>query len=385
MVAWLACVGVLPGVLAQAPSTPAAELAAWIDAYAALPALDREALGAPYRASVFAQVQLRTESDRLNPERQRYALRAEPRLPYLRRAERDLQAAQREALLAADAPARREAAAEALALVFDAAAARERLRRLDAAVALHDTLAELLRQRLAEPGFDVERVLDVEDDRAELLAARATAAAALGRGAVPPVALLSADEALARAPDLLALGPRPDERLDAELALLDAAIALERADNWKVIDFLQLDYRSDLDREERFSLGAGLSLPRARVRKLDELRLDRIEEVYDAQLETRETARALASDYEELLRAGDDLAALRIAVAERRDRRRRLADALRTSALTRPDDLLRIRRRDLRDERDLSRAEAEVLEAYAELVGRSGYTEEEGLGRWVLR
>ena len=404
-VAWA---GALGGVLAQAPTDTTAgvpapregsigrtaagwsdvkALAAWIDAYAALPELEREQLGEPYRASVFAQVQLRTESDRLNPERQRYALRAEPRLPYLRRAERELQAAQRATLETLDAPARREAAAEALAIAFDVAAARRERARLDADAALHDSLATLTRARLAEPGFDVERVLDVEDDRSELLATRAALDGVLERRRLPPAVtrLVNADEALARAADLLALGVRPDERLATELALLDAEVAFERASNWKVIDFVQLDYRTDLERQERFSLGAGVNFPRARVRQLDELALERAEEIFDAQLEARDRQRALERDYEALLRTGDELAALRDAVAERRARRARLAATLRTSALTRPDDLLRIRRRDLRDAREVAEAEAEVLEAYAEMVGRSGWVDEEGLGRWVLR
>ena len=362
----------------------ASALAAWIDAYAALPAPERGPLDEAYRPAIFAQVQLRSESDRLNPERQRYAVRAEPRLPYVRRAERDLQAAQRTAVRREGEPARREAAAEALAIVFDEAGARRRLGLLAEAIRLHDTLSRILRARLAEPRFDVERVLDVEDDRSDLLVDREALTERLTRVRAPVTPLLSADEALARARDLLAVGVRPDARTEAALALLDAEAKFERAENWKLVDFLQLDYRSDLDREERFSLGAGVNLPRARVRQLDELALERVEEVYGAQLEAREAQLALARDYEALRRAGDELAALRTAVAERGARRGRLAAALRTSGETRPDDLLRIRRRDLRDARELARAEAEVLEAYAEMVGRAGWVGEEGLARWVL-
>ena len=368
-------------------ATPAERLATWVDAYAALPRLDVSALGAPYRPALFAQVQLRTEADRLRPERQRYAIRAEPRLPYVRKAERELQAAQRATLPALDDPARREAAAEALAFLFELAAAERGLARFDAEIALHDSLAALMRLRLAEPDFDVERVLDVEDDLSELTAERAAAAARLGRHdlPVPTPDLVSARTALARAADLVARGVRPDGRLAAELALIDAEVAFERAENWKVIDFLQLDYRSDLEeRGERYSVGFGLALPHARVRQLDELAVERVEEVHDARLDDAERARELTEAYEALLAAADELYALQAAAGDRRRRRARLAAALRTSAQTRPDDLLRIRRRDLRDLREIGEAEGEVLEAYGELVGVSGWVDAAGMEEWVL-
>ena len=383
-------------VLAQAPtlvsdsplaSAPARTLAAWIDDYAAVPQIDPGTLGDAYRPSIFSKVQLRTESDRLSPERQRYSIRATPRLPYVRRAERELQAAQRAALPAADAPAQREAAAEALAVLFDLAAAQRESELLAADIALHDSLAALTRRRLAEPRFDVERLLDVEDDLSELSAARDATAARLERRPLPVAAeqLVSAKTALARAADLLALGVRPDGQLEAELSLIDAAVALERAENWKVIDFLQLDYRSDLEEtNERYSVGFGLSLPHGRVRKLDELELERVEETHRARLDDREAARELSEAYEEVLAAADELYALQAAATDRRQRRARLSQALMTSAQTRPDDLLRIRRRNLRDLREINEAEADVLEAYADLVGRSGWVDAEGLERWVL-
>ena len=365
----------------------ARRLAAWVEDYAALPRLDVSALGAPYRPAIFAQVQLRTEADRLQPERQRYSIRAEPRLPYVRKAERELQAAQRATLPTLDGPARREAAAEALAFLFELAAAERQLGGLDREIALHDSLAAVMRLRLAEPDFDVERVLDVEDDLSELTAERAAVAARLRRHELPVAAgeLASATTALSRAADLVAHGVRPDERLSAELALIDAEVAFERAENWKVIDFVQVDYRSDLeDRGERYSLGFGLALPHARVRQLDELAVERVEESHEARLDDAERARELAEAYEALLAAADELYALQSAAADRRRRRARLAAALRTSAQTRPDDLLRIRRRDLRDAREITEAEGEVLEAYGELVGRSGWVGAEGLESWVL-
>ena len=377
-------------VLAQAPTdaSPAAALASWIDDYAALPELDRATVAEPYRPAFFADVQLRTEADRLDPGRQRYALRAQPLLPYVRKAERELQAAQRAALPAADEPARREAAAEALGIVFDLASAQRDISLLEAGIALNDSLVRLTRLRLAEPGFDVERVLDVEDDLSDLTAERDAGRALLARRP-PPVSadgLVDAATALARAADLLALGVRPDGTLEAELALLDAAVAVERADNWKVVDFVQLDYRSDLEEQgERFSVGFGVNLPRARIQKLDELAVERVEEVHEARLDDREAARELALAYEEMLEAADGLYALQAAAAERRRRRANLADALRRSTQTRPDDLMKIRRRNLRDARDIAEAEAEVLAAYAELVGRSGRVDESGLARWVLR
>ena len=368
---------------------PARAIADWIDDYAALPVLDRTRLDAPYRAAIFARVQLRTETDRLSPDRQRYSVRAEPILPYLRRAERDMQAAQRAAIPVADERARREAAAEALALLFAGVGARRELSLLDAAIGLHDTLAQLTRLRLAEPGFEVERVLDVEDDRSDLLAARTGLTGRLAMLAMPTAMdyarFVSAADALALAPQLLALGVRPDGALDAELALLDAAVALERAENWKVIDFVQLDYRSDLpETGDRYSVGMGVRLPRSRVRKLDELAVERVEEVQRARLADREAERDLAAAYRRMQTTAAELEALRAAVLDRSARRANLATALRASAETRPDDLLRIRRRDLRDGLDVVRLEAELLEDYARLVGRSGWVDVAGIARWVV-
>lgn len=367
-------------------SPSARRLAEWLDDFADVPRLDVSALGDPYRPSVFAQVQFRTEADRLNPNRQRYAVRAEPRLPYLRRAERELQDAQRAALPVADAPAEREGAAEALAVLFDLVTVERANGELAANIHLHDSLLAVTRLRLVEPGFDVERLLDVEDDRSELAAARDAGDALLARQPlpVPADAIVSAAAALARASDLLALGVRPDGRLAAELALIDAAVAFERADNWKVIDFVQLDYRSDLEQDERFSVGFGIALPHARVRKLDELELERVEETHRARLRDRERQRDLERAYADLLAAADELFALQAVVAERRRRRDRLAGVLATSAETRPDDLLRIRRRNLRDRLDLIDAEADVLEAYAELLAESGWVDADDLDRWVL-
>ena len=377
----------------------AARTVTWMEEYAALPADTLGAALAPFAPGYFERVELRTETDEFDIARQRYALRVTPMLPHVRRAERALQAARRGELAALDAEARAEARAEALGLLFELATDARELTLLDTLRAVQVQLVDVARRRLAEPGYDVEEALDAEVALADLELRQADLRA-LAADVAPPVPLTrvvgfaEVREHLGR---LAALGPDPDadagERA-AELAVIDAEAALERAENQRWLDFLQLEYidgRGDeLDGplfDQRARLGGGIQLPRRarHVRDLDELAVERLEARRAADLDARERRRAFDADVAEVRRGIARHEALRSRLAERAATRERLLAAYLNSALTRPEAVLRLRRRGLRDRLDLLRLEEDVREDYADLVGRYTALDAAGVARWVLR
>ena len=346
----------------------------------------------PFRPSYFDQLQLRTETDRLDANRQRYSLRVEPKLPHLRAAERALQASQRATLETRPAEARHKSAAEALERLFEQASLARELALLDSLLELQARLVRVSRERLAEPAFDVERLLDAEDERADLHTRRGLIVARLAAGPLPPLPLgrlVGPTEVLARAARLAARAPyvQDDARVAAELAVIDAELRLERAENLKVIDFVQADYRSDLEPgRQRYSIGGGVRLPQStrRNRDIDELRVERAAELQRVALAREAGDRAHAEAYASLLRAADELGAVRATTRERIARRAQLRDVLTTATSTRPDALLRIERRDLLDRREVLERELELVERYAEWVAESVVLDPEALAAWVL-
>ena len=336
------------------------------------------------------QVELRTETDQFAAGRQRFAARARPKLPHVRRAERALQEAQRAALRAGDPGEAQELLAGGLLVLAEAVAdVRERIA-LDSLLAVQRRLLEVTRQRIMEPDFDVERVLDAEDELDDLRLRADQLDARLLRRSLPVGA-----DALATLPQLSTrLGELAAEPVDLlrtyaeDLAVIDAEMKLERAENLMLLDFLQLEYRSGREVfNEQLSVGASIRLPRnpARIRALDELQLERLEEERDRERRTERTRRQRDDDIAAVRELLEVHAARVVAVRARRERRERLAAVLRQSDQTRPGELLKLRRRSLRDRLALAQLEEDIREAYHALIGEYVPLTEASLTRWVLR
>ncbi len=346
----------------------------------------------PFRPSYFDRIQLRTETDRLDAARQRYSVRVQPKLPHLRQAERAMQAAQRTTLEVRPAEAEAALAGEALQRVFVLAIAQGEARLLDSLIDLQAVLVRVSRERLAEFDFDVERLLDAEDEMAELRLERERLEMRL-RATLPPLPLdrlVGATDIYSLAERLLTEAPRlaTARRSAAALSVLDAEAALVKAENWALIDFLQGDYRSDLlPGRERYSVGAGIRLPQSnkRNRSLDEVAVERELELQRAALDGEDAKREYAEAYADLQLLKAECEAQRLANQERRARRAQLRNVLASSASTRPDALLRLDRRDLLDRAELVELEGEIVLRYAEWLAESGLLSAEALAEWALR
>ena len=391
----LVCFGVSLGPVAsaQTPVATRAQLAealrVWMDDYAALgDAPDAGEAVEAFRPGVIEQFQIRSEADRLDLGRQRYGVRVQPKLPHVRRAERRLQAAERGVLTELALPARRDADEDALRLLFALGADALELRAIDSLIALQRSLVEVSFRRIAEPNYDVDRVLDAQDDLADLrLRRERLTRRAIARPAPLPLErLVAIGEVAERLEVLRQRGPAalpPSTRL----AVIDAELALERAENQRWLDFLQVNYRSDLDEQrQRYSIGGGVELPLrpSALPAVDKLRVERLEEERERAIETRERERVLADDIDAVLLKLDDYRALARSLEERRRNRLPLERILASSPEAQPEDILRLRRRNLSDQLGLLDSAAEVLGDYAELLGEHFIADEETLAEFVL-
>ena len=367
----------------------AESLRAWLDGYRDLGG------GAPaetleeFRPGYLEQFQLRTESDRLDPGRQRYAVRLLPKLPHVRRAERRLQEAERTALAERPLDARRDADAAALRQLFDAAGDAAELRLIDSLIDLQRQLVEVTLRRLAEPNYDVGRVLDAQDDLSDLELRRERLDARIGflSAPLPFDRLIAVGDLSAALSSLSTLGPQlPAE--PSRLAILDAELALERAENQRWLDFVQVDYRSDLlDPNRRYSIGGGVELPlRPRtITAIDKLAVQKQQLALDEALDLRVATAELTEDLNELAAALVAYRALERSLELRRANRLPLERVLREQSETQPESILRLRRRNLSDRMRLLEEAADIRAAYARMLGRHFALTPDLLARHVVR
>ncbi len=399
---WLAVWGVFCGSLllqndrlqAQEPAVLQTQLVdaelvvSWMDGYAALPATDPAGGAGEFRPSYLSRVEVRTETDQFDFAQQRYALRAVPKLWYIRRAERDLQRVRRSRLGTLLDEELGEARGDALELLFDLVGAGLELRALDSLQRVQRRLVEVTTRRLVEPDYDVERALDAQEDFAETDLRRADLAGYLTETELPIGLdrLVGTAEMRQRLLQLESAGPSPADR-SLKLAQIDAEAALERAENLQLIDFLQVDYRGDRNElPQQVSVGASLRLPQRlrTIRDLDELAIERAEATYEVELERAERIRNLSSDIAEMRRAFASFDRLQEQATVRTSQRERLRKAYLKSQLTRPEAVLRLERRSLRDQLDLLATESKLRERYARLIADYVALDADGVRRWVL-
>jgi len=368
-------------------------LVAWMDEYANLPAGPSEGEIPLYTPGWFNEVEIRSETDEFRLNRQRYVLRGEPKMPHVRKAERRIQNAQRNGLEGLGDDVLSEGRADALALLFELATDIREAKLVDTMFNVQERLVEVTRQRVVEPGYDIEKILDAEDELAEL-GLRLKELRQLEKTVTAPVlpsALVTLEDIRFRIIAIANEGPVKPARLAAALEVLDAEMALERAENLSFLKFLQVEYRSSPDADdltrELVSVGGSLAFPRRErhIRQLDKLKVERLEEVYDYELKMSERERAFTEAIRELQQMFELYDGLKVQLQSRRVRRNRLGSTYLLSSKARPESLLRLSRRNLGDRLNLLQLEEDIREGYAALLGDFMRLDAEGVKRWVLR
>jgi hypothetical protein len=392
---------VLLGLLSIAPaflygqvvSDEAKALAAWMEEYSNLPAAPGEDELPTYKPAWFDEIEIRSETDEFKLNQQRYTLRAEPRLPHVRSAERRIQNAQRAGLNGLSENVLSDGRADALNQLFELSTDLREAALLDTLFDVQSRLVDVTRFRVVEPNYDVEKVLDAEDELAEI-SLRLMELRSSSDQLKPPVRsrdLVQVEDIRFRLLSIVSEGPATTEDQAATLERIDAEMALERAENLSFIKFLQVEYRSSNDPDDmtrdQLSVGGSISFPKRerRIRKLDELKVDRLEERYDfelKQLERKRKFKEAVSAVQQKFKLYDEM---KKQLVVRRERRDRLANTYLQSSTARPESLLRLSRRNLNEKLDLLQLEEDIREGYAALLGDFLTLDEAGIQRWVLK
>lgn len=377
----------------QAVSPDAQAVVDWMDAYANLPEGPSNEQLPRYVPGWFEEIEARTETDEFSFRRQRYTLRGEPKLPSVRRAEQRVQNAQRGQLSNLGADELADSRADALTQLFEIATDLREAALVDTLIQLQGRLVDLTRLRVVEPGYDIENVLDAEDDLADLKL-RLKELKSLNDDVKTPISpnqLVDLEDIRRYLLAIIEQGPAQALGQNLSLEQIDAEIALERAENLSFLKFVQVQYRdspdpNDLTREQ-LSVGGSISFPRRErhIRQLDELKVKRLEERYDFDLKARERERKFSDDIANLQRLVERYEDLKANIQARRLRRDRLSQTYLQSSQTRPESLLRLSRRNLSDRLNLLQMEEDVRESYAVLLGDFITLDAAGIQRWVLK
>lgn len=377
----------------QEVSPDAQAVVDWMDAYANLPEGPSNEQLPRYVPGWFEEIEVRTETDEFSFRRQRYTLRGEPKLPSVRRAEQRVQNAQRDQLSNLGADELADSRADALTQLFEIATDLREAALVDTLIQVQGRLVDLTRLRVVEPGYDIENVLDAEDDLADLKL-RLKELKSLNDDVKTPISpnqLVELEDIRLHLLAIAEQGPAKALGQEQSLEQIDAEIALERAENLSFLKFVQVQYRdspdpNDLTREQ-LSVGGSISFPRRErhIRQLDELKVKRLEERYDFDLKARERERKFSDDIANLQRLVERYEDLKANIQARRLRRDRLSQTYLQSSQTRPESLLRLSRRNLSDRLNLLQMEEDVRESYAVLLGDFITLDAAGIQRWVLK
>ncbi len=390
MIRWiLTCLFGCASLALHGQTTDAEALLVWMDQYASLPAKLDVAAVDEFSAGWLEKVELRTETNRFDPGRQRFAARAQPKLPHIRRAEERLQSTLRSKLVSEDEEAQAEAYSDALTALVEAATDAREIALLDSLIETQVQLVKAARLRLAEPNFDVERVLDADDELSSLRLRQQQLATRLQRVALPISTTRLVDLPLVNERlNLLLQEPLNVVAEDVDLSIIDAEIKLEKAENLSVIDFIQLEYDSGEELvEQKYNVGISVQLPRkpSNIRQLDELKLERLEEVQNLRLSKAAKQRELREAAARIQLDIDRYQALASEILLREARRERLLEVYLLSEQTRPEDLIKLKRRTLRDRLQLLEVEEDIRGGYIRLISKQLPITAATLEQWVLR
>jgi len=386
--------GTLPLFLCAQGSTSreAKVLANWMNNYASIPAAIGQDELPKFVPGWFDEVEIRSETDEFMLDRQRYVLRGEPKLPHVRNAERRLQNAKRSGLGDLSYDALAESRADALELLFEKHIWLQEAELIDTLYNLQARLVDVTRLRVIEPDYDIEKVLDAEDELANigLQKKRLEKLKMISTPQIDAEALVKVEDIRLHLLDLKEIEPAVATEQASTLEKLDAEMALERAENLSFLKFLQVEYRSspdptDLNRE-LFSVGGSLAFPQRErnIRKLDELKVERLEKLYEFDLKKQEETREFTDELLKLQLLFESYDAFLQQVETRSARRKVLSETYLKSTESRPEALLRLNRRTIRDQLTRLQMEADIIEGYAVLLGDFIVLDAAGVQRWVL-
>lgn len=242
--------------------------------------------GGDFRPGWVEEIEIRTETDEFDLNRQEYLIRLSPSTPRIRRAQARLMAVTRQELNTDQRNFQAEITQYVLEALFE-------INRLQKTLALQGQLLLVLQDeqtfitnRIGEKGYNIKDLIQVEEAIAKLqrtMQTNRTQLATLSEeGAIPATdQLLSVTTLAAR---LLGSewNKRSAQMINEQLDLeqVDAEVALEKAEQYRFIDFLQARYdgpHNDL-LQERVSVSLGFELPTSASRKLklEELRVEKL-------------------------------------------------------------------------------------------------------------
>lgn len=344
-----------------------------------------QAAAPPFRAPWLENTEVRTETRRFDPDRQRYTLRLSPSAPGLRRAQRAL-ATQLDARPDFDAAEDRCDAVrrrhEDWLRLYLIDAETDLLRSLDTVLADRRTVLE---RTSASLDFDWNALVSLTTDRGDLAQRRLRLDQRrrylLLRNGLPPAELDFTDfpvigelPALETSGETLVKEPknRRTQELTYDRELASRELEVERAEGRQYLDFFQAEYTGPHTDPlgERVSLGLAFQLPSGGNRKLKmrelALELDRLD---------REAARATAAHAVRQTTRAQRYAAARAVYAELAELLMRenaeLTDIGRRISQRDgfdPLPLLALRARTIRNRLALLNERGAVLEAYLEAV-----------------
>jgi tetratricopeptide (TPR) repeat protein len=242
--------------------------------------------GADFRPGWVEEIEIRTETDEFDLDRQEYLVRLSPSTPRIRRAQARLMDITRQELNIDQRDFQAEITQYVLEELFE-------IDRLQKALALQEQLLIVLQDEqtfitnsVGEKGYNLKDLIQVEEAIAKLQRVIQTNRAQL--------ATLTEEEALPATDQLLSV-PALAARLlrttwagrsgrvvndQLNMAQVDAEVALEKAEQYRFIDFLQLRYNGPHDDllQERVSVSLGVELPTSASRKLklEELSVEKL-------------------------------------------------------------------------------------------------------------
>lgn len=338
--------------------------------------------GGDFRPGWVEEIEIRTETDEFDLNRQEYLIRLSPSTPRIRRAQARLMAVTRQELNTDQRDFQAEITQYVLEALFE-------INRLQKTLALQGQLLLVLQDeqtfitnRIGEKGYNIKDLIQVEEAIAKLqrtMQTNRTQLATLSEeGAIPATdQLLSVTTLAARL-----LGPEWNKRSaqmineQLDLEQVDAEVALEKAEQYRFIDFLQARYNgphNDL-LQERVSVSLGFELPTSASRKLklEELRVEKL--ILEQKISHRRTLDSLRveSSLKTLLKQINNWRLL----AQDIDRQVSRLDRLRSSgvdaAYQSPDLFLFLQETLLKTQLDQLNEAADTYRNYLELLNDAG-------------
>lgn len=343
--------------------------------------------GSPvFRSPWLEELEFRTETRDLDPERQEYTLRLSPSTPGLRKAQREF------ANQISTAPdlVSEEYRCEEISSRYDAwldlyllESEKTTLRDLLAVYTDKQTLYERMMNSL---DFSWGKIFRNKTDISDLQIRLGELALRQERilremdmddaGVVFDFSTFISDEMLNRRMEDIVPVSGVDAEEQYEMALIDRELAVELAEKRQYFDFAQFRYQGPHDNpfEERFSVGLGFQLPSGGNRKLKmlELTTKRSSLERESSLKMKDREEKLREIYLRFryFRAAFDMT--RAVVEQEGQDLQKIVDGVRGQETYNPELLLEIRERQLLNDLRLFEYRAAMLDSYLDGLGDAG-------------